>query len=218
MIRLVHASALAAILALSILSSGCAPVVVGAAAVGGTAVAVDRRTADTQLADERIEFTASKWIGEKILEQGHVNIVSYNKMVLLTGETTTEALKQEVGKLAAGAAGVRDVVNDITIGPLAPLSSRSNDAYLTSVVKTRFVGEQKFNPLHVKVVTENGVVYLLGLVTRKEADDATNIARHVGGVKRVVRVFEYIPDPPPAAAPASKPVPAPASTPAKNSP
>jgi osmotically-inducible protein OsmY len=88
------------------------------------------------------------------------------------------------------------------------MSSRSNDAYLTSVVKTRFVGEQKFNPLHVKVVTENGVVYLLGLVTRKEADDATNIARHVGGVKRVVRVFEYIPDPPPAAA---KPAAAPAA-------
>ena len=212
MIRLVIAPVVGLVVAASMLVSGCAPVVVGAAAVGGATVAVDRRTADTQLADERIEFTASKWIGEKILEQGHVNIVSYNKMVLLTGETTTEALKREVGKLAAGADGVRDVVNDITIGPLAPLSSRSNDAYLTSVVKTRFVGEQKFNPLHVKVVTENGVVYLLGLVTRKEADDATNIARHVAGVKRVVRVFEYIPDPPPAAAPASKP----AAEPAKN--
>ncbi len=199
MIRLALAAALALALAASILASGCAPVVVGAAAVGGAAVATDRRTADTQLADERIEATASKWIGEKILEQGHVNIVSYNKMVLLTGETTTEALKQEVGKLAAGATGVREVVNDIKIGPLAPLSSRSNDAYLTSVVKTRFVGEQKFNPLHVKVVTENGTVYLLGLVTRKEADDASNITRHVSGVKRVVRVFEFIPDPPPAA-------------------
>jgi osmotically-inducible protein OsmY len=199
MIRLALAAALALALAASILASGCAPVVVGAAAVGGAAVATDRRTTDTQLADERIEVTASKWIGEKILEQGHVNIVSYNKMVLLTGETTTEALKQEVGKLAAGATGVREVVNDIKIGPLAPLSSRSNDAYLTSVVKTRFVGEQKFNPVHVKVVTENGTVYLLGLVTRKEADEATNIARHVSGVKRVVRVFEYIPDPPPAA-------------------
>jgi osmotically-inducible protein OsmY len=196
MIRLVLV--LVPVLAAAVLASGCAPIVVGAAAAGGVAVAVDRRTADTQLADERIEFTASKWIGEKILEQGHVNIVSYNKLVLLTGETTTEALKQEVGKLAAGATGVKDVVNEIAIGPLAPLTSRSNDAYLTSVIKARFVGEQKFNPLHVKVVTENGTVYLLGLVTRKEADDATNIARHVSGVKRVVRVFEYIPDPPPA--------------------
>jgi osmotically-inducible protein OsmY len=196
MVRLALVLLPALAVAASISVSGCAPVVVGAA-VGGVAVAADRRPADTQLADERIEFNASKWIGEKILEQGHVNIVSYNKLVLLTGETTTEVLKQEVGKLAAGATGVREVVNDITIGPLAPLSSRSNDAYLTSVVKTRFVGEQKFNPLHVKVVTENGTVYLLGLVTRKEAEDATNIARHVSGVKRVVRVFEYIPDPPP---------------------
>jgi osmotically-inducible protein OsmY len=197
MVRLVLALVPALALAAPFLLSGCAPVVVGAAAAGGVAVAADRRATDTQLVDERIEFSASKWIGEKILDQGHVNIVSYNKLVLLTGETTTEALKQEVGKLAAGATGVREVVNDITIGPLAPLSSRSNDAYLTSVVKTRFVGEQKFNPLHVKVVTENATVYLLGLVTRKEGDDATNIARHVSGVKRVVRVFEYIPDPPP---------------------
>lgn len=197
--------ALVSVLAAAVLASGCAPVVVGAAAAGGVAVAVDRRTADTQLADERIEFTASKWIGEKILEQGHVNIVSYNKTVLLTGETTTEALKQEVAKLAAGATGVKDVFNEITIGPLAPLSSRSHDAYLTSVVKTHMVGDQKFNPLHVKVVTENGVVYLLGLVTRKEADDATNIARHVSGVKRVVKVFEYIPDPPGPSTPLNKP-------------
>jgi osmotically-inducible protein OsmY len=196
MVRLALVLVPALAVAASVSVSGCAPIVAGAA-VGGVAVAADRRSADTQLVDERIEFTASKWIGEKILDQGHVNIVSYNKLVLLTGETTTEALKQDVGKLAAGANGVREVVNDITIGPLAPLSSRSNDAYLTSVVKTRFVGEQKFNPLHVKVVTENATVYLLGLVTRKEGDDATNIARHVSGVKRVVRVFEYIPDPPP---------------------
>jgi osmotically-inducible protein OsmY len=209
MVRLVLALVPALALAAPFLLSGCAPVVVGAAAAGGVAVAADRRATDTQLVDERIEFSASKWIGEKILDQGHVNIVSYNKLVLLTGETTTEALKQEVGKLAAGATGVREVVNDITIGPLAPLSSRSNDAYLTSVVKTRFVGDQKFNPLHVKVVTENGTVYLLGLVTRKEAEDASNIARHVSGVKKVVRVFEYIPDPPP-------PAPKPAAAPAKN--
>jgi osmotically-inducible protein OsmY len=100
---------------------------------------------------------------------------------------------------------VKSVVNDLQIAAPTQMSSRSNDSYLTSVVKTRFVGEQKFNPLHVKVVTENGVVYLLGLVTRKEADDASNIARHVSGVKKVVRVFEYIPDPAPA--PASKPAP-----------
>ena len=205
--RLVHAAALAAILALSILGSGCAPVVVAGAAAGGVAVAVDRRTTDVQVADERIEWTSSGRVSDKLKDQGHVNVTSYNKVVLLTGEATTEAMKVDAEKLTAAVPEVKSVVNDIQIGAPTSMGSRSNDAYLTSVVKTRFVGEQKFNPLHVKVVTENGVVYLLGLVTRKEADDATNIARHVGGVKRVVRVFEYIPDPP---APASKPAPAPA--------
>ena len=184
------------VLACSALASGCAPLVVGAAA-GGTMVAADRRSAETQLADERIEWTASKGIGPKIGADGHVNIASYNRTVLLTGETKTEALKAECEKLAAGASEVKNVVNEIQIAAPSSLSSRSNDTYLTGAVKARFVGEQKFNPLYVKVVTESGVVYLMGLVTKKEADDATNIARHVSGVKRVVRIFEYIPDPPP---------------------
>jgi len=200
MIRLAHATALAAVLACSILGSGCAPVVVAGAAAGGVAVAVDRRSTDVQLADERIEWQASSRVSDALKDQGHVNVTSYNRVALLTGEATTEALKAEAEKLTAAVPEVKGVVNDIRIGAPTSMGSRSNDAYLTSVVKTRFVGEQKFNPLHVKVVTENGAVYLLGLVTRKEADDATNIARHVAGVKRVVRVFEYIPDPPPAAA------------------
>jgi osmotically-inducible protein OsmY len=196
MIRLVLALALA--LAAALLVSGCAPVVVAGAAAGGVAVAVDRRPADVQLADERIEWTSSGRVSDKLKDQGHVNVTSYNKMALLTGEATTEAMKQEAEKITAAVPEVKSVVNDLQIAAPTQMSSRSNDAYLTSVVKTRFVGEQKFNPLHVKVVTENGVVYLLGLVTRKEADDASNIARHVSGVKKVVRVFEYIPDPPPA--------------------
>jgi len=185
------------VLALSCLASGCAPLIVGAAAVGGTAVALDRRHTDVQLADERIEWSASKQIGPKIRDQGHVNIASYNKQVLLTGETTTEALKGEVEKMAAAVPDAKGVFNEIQVAPLSSLGSRSHDTYLTSVIKARFVGDQKFNPLLVKVVTESGVVYLMGLVTRKEADDATHIARHVSGVKRVVRLFEYLPDPPP---------------------
>jgi osmotically-inducible protein OsmY len=185
------------VLAFACLASGCAPLVVGAAAVGGTAVALDRRPTDVQLLDERIEWTASKEIGPKIGNQGHVNIASYNKQVLLTGETTTEALKSEVEKIATGVPDAKGVVNEIRIAPLSSLGGRSHDTYLTSAIKARFVGDQKFNPVHVKVVTEAGVVYLMGLVTRKEADDATHIARHVSGVKRVVRIFEYLPDPPP---------------------
>jgi osmotically-inducible protein OsmY len=184
-------------LACSCLAAGCAPLLVGTAAVGGTAVALDRRPSDVQLADERIELTASKQIGPKILDQGHVNIVSYNRQVLLTGETTTEALKAECERIAAAVAEAKGVVNEIQIGPLASLAARSRDTYLTGAVKARFVNDQKFNPVHVKVVTEASVVYLMGLVTHKEADDATNIARHVSGVNRVVRIFEYIPEPPP---------------------
>jgi osmotically-inducible protein OsmY len=184
-------------LAFACLASGCAPLVVGAAAVGGTAVATDRRSTDVQLLDERIEWTASKQIGPKIGNQGHVNIASFNKQILLTGETTTEPLRAEVEKIAAGVSDAKGVVNEIQIAPLSSLGGRSHDTYLTSAIKARFVGDQKFNPVHVKVVTEAGVVYLMGLVTRKEADDATHIARHVSGVKRVVRIFEYLPDPPP---------------------
>jgi osmotically-inducible protein OsmY len=189
------------VLALAFGASGCAPLVVGAAAVGGTAVALDRRPPDVQLLDERIEWTASKQIGPKIGAQGHVNIASFNKQVLLTGETTTEALKAEVEKIAVAVPEAKRVVNEIRIAPLSSFAARSHDTYLTGAVKARFVGDQKFNPIHVKVVTEAGVVYLMGIVTRKEADEATNIARHVSGVQRVVRIFEYLPEPPPTPAP-----------------
>jgi osmotically-inducible protein OsmY len=184
-------------LAAASLVSGCAPLVVGAAAVGGTAVATDRRSTEVQLLDERIEWNASKQIGPKIGSQGHVNIASFNKQMLLTGETTTEALREEVQKIATSVPDTRAIFNEIQVAPLASLAARSHDTYLTSSVKARFVGDQKFNPVHVKVVTEAGVVYLMGLVTRKEADEATHIARHVSGVKKVVRLFEYIPDPAP---------------------
>jgi len=185
------------VLALSCLASGCAPLLVGTAAVGGTAVALDRRHTDVQLLDERIEWTVSGRIGDKLKKQANISVTSYNKQVLLTGETTTEAFKQEAEKIVTAVPEVKGVVNDLQITAPSSLGARSNDSYLTSAIKTRMVGDQKFNPLHVKVVTEAGVVYLMGLVTRKEADEATNIARHVSGVKKVVRVFEYIADPPP---------------------
>jgi osmotically-inducible protein OsmY len=123
----------------------------------------------------------------------------------------TEEMKQEAERIAAAVPEVKNVVNEVQVGPSSSFGQRSNDTYLTSVVKTRFVGDQKFNPFDVKVVTESGVVYLLGLVTEKEGDDATNIARHVKGVKRVVRIFEYIPEPPPK--PPSQPQPKPPGPP-----
>lgn len=187
----------ALLLILAALLPGCAAVVVGAAA-GTAMVAVDRRQPDIMATDERIEIQATDRINGIFKDKGHINVTSFNRQVLLTGEAATEALKQEAERAAATTQEVKNVINELTIGPPSSFSQRSNDSYLTSIVKSRFVSAQKFNPIHVKVVTEAGTVYLMGMVTRREADDATQIARTTSGVKRVVRVFEYIPDPPPA--------------------
>ena len=187
----------ALLLVLAALLPGCAAVVVGAAA-GTAMVAADRRQPDIMATDERIEIQATDRINGIFKDKGHINVTSFNRQVLLTGEAATEALKQEAERAAATTQEVKNVINELTIGPPSSFSQRSNDSYLTSIVKSRFVSAQKFNPIHVKVVTEAGTVYLMGMVTRREADDATQIARTTSGVKRVVRVFEYIPDPPPA--------------------
>jgi len=187
----------ALLLVLAALLPGCAAVVVGAAA-GGAMVAVDRRQPDIMGTDERIEIQATNRINDIFKDKGHINVTSFNRQVLLTGEAATEALKQDAERAATTTPEVKNVTNELTIRTPTSFSQRSNDSYLTSVVKSRFVTTQKFNPVHVKVITEAGTVYLMGMVTKREADDATQIARTTSGVKRVVRVFEYIPDPPPA--------------------
>ncbi|HKO88878.1 MAG TPA: BON domain-containing protein [Burkholderiales bacterium] len=178
------------------LSSGCAAVVVGGAAAAG-AVAVDRRQPDVVATDERIELTANQRIEKKAGAGGHINVTSYNRLLLLTGEIATEALKQEAESIGAAVPDVRSVANELTVAPPSSMETRSRDTYITGQVKARMVSAQKFNPLHVKVVTENAVVYLMGLVTEKEAADAAQIASTTSGVRKVVRVFEYIPAPPP---------------------
>ena len=171
--------------------NGCAPLVVGGAAATGVVMAEDRRTVGTITEDQTIEFKASNRIGEKI-PNGHVNVTSYNRMVLLTGEVPDAAAKSAAEKMAQGVENVRSVFNELQLGPNSALSARANDTYLTSLVKARFVDAQRFSPVHVKVVTEASVVYLMGLVMRKEADAASEIARTTRGVRRVVRVFEYL--------------------------
>ena len=170
--------------------SGCVAAVVGGA---GTAVIVaeDRRTVGTVTEDQGIELKAANRISNK-LRDPHFNVTSYNRMVLLTGEAPDEATKAEIGKIARAVENVRGIYNEIAIAGNSSLSSRTNDTYMTSKVKARFVDQQKFNPLHVKVVTESNVVYLLGMVKRKEAEDAVEIARTTGGVQKVVRLFEYL--------------------------
>jgi osmotically-inducible protein OsmY len=120
-----------------------------------------------------------------------VSSTSYNRLVLLTGEAPSVEARADIEKIAREVANVRGIYNEMTVGPAKPLSSRTNDSYLTSLVKTRFLDAQRFNPVHVKVTTEDATVYLMGIIKRSEADAATEIARTTRGVKRVVRVFEY---------------------------
>jgi len=170
---------------------GCVTAV--ATGVGaGALMIVDRRSAGTYVEDEGIEWKTASRIGEKFGSSTHVNATSYNRRVLLTGEAPDAQTKNEVEKIASGVPNVHALTNEIQIGGASTYAARSNDAYLTSKVKARFVETDKFSAAHVKVVTEAGTVFLMGLVTRKEADDATDIARTTGGVQKVVRVFEYI--------------------------
>ena len=173
------------------LINGCVPVIVGGAAATGVMVAEDRRTVGTIAEDEGIEFKTLNRIGGKV-KDAHLNATSYNRMVLLTGEVADAAAKAEAEKIARAVENVRGVHNELQVAGNSSLSARANDSYLTSKVKARFVDAQKFNPFHVKVVTENNVVYLLGLVKRQEANEATEIARTTGGVQKVVKLFDYL--------------------------
>lgn len=170
--------------------SGCMAVAVGGAAAG-VMVAEDRRTVGTITEDEGIELKAANRIGEKV-KDAHINVTSYNRMVLLTGEVPSEAGKADAERLARAVENVRNVFNELQVSGNTSLQARTNDAVLTSKVKARFVDAGKFSPVHVKVVTENGVVYLMGIVKRQEAADASEVARTTGGVRKVVRVFDYL--------------------------
>ena len=170
---------------------GCAAVAVGGVAATGAVMADDRRTVGTITEDQGIQLKAASRIGEKA-GNAHINVTSYNRMLLLTGEAANAAAKSEFEKIARAVENVRGVYNEIQIAGNSALSARANDAYLTSKVKARFLDAQKFDVVHVKVVTEANTVYLLGLVAHQEANDATEIARTTGGVQRVVRVFEYL--------------------------
>ncbi len=170
---------------------GCFPVVAGGAGAG-VLMAEDRRSAGTFVEDQGIELKSSNRLDEKFQDKVHINVTSYNRNVLMTGEAPTEALKQEVETTVRGVPSIHQVLNEVVVAPPTSYASRSNDTLLTSKVKARFIDVGKFQVNHVKVVTENGVVYLLGLVKRSEANDAVEIARTTDGVQKVVKVFEYI--------------------------
>lgn len=170
--------------------TACIPVVVGGAAAGG-AMAADRRTSGVYVEDQNIELKANKKIADALGEAAHVNITSFKGNVLLTGEVPNDAAKANAESLAKAIESVRNVTNELTVGPKSSISSRANDAYLTSKVKAQFVSENRFQANYVKVVSENSAVYLLGSVSQQEADAAVEIARNTSGVAKVVKVFEY---------------------------
>jgi osmotically-inducible protein OsmY len=170
---------------------GCFPVVATGAGAG-VLMAEDRRTSGTFIEDQGIELKAANRLDEKFKDTVHINITSYNRTILMTGEVPTDAAKQEAEKIVRGVPNIGNVINELAIAGVSSYSSRSNDSYLTSKVKVRFVDQRKFQVNHVKVVTESNVVYLLGMVTRKEAENAVEIARTTGGVQKVVKLFEYL--------------------------
>ena len=173
--------------------SGCALLAAtGVAAGTGVAVSEDRRTAGTMVQDETIEFKSNRRIKEKFGRKVHVDVTSFNQRVLLTGEAASARVKNEIEDIVRTVEGVRDVTNKIAVGEVRPLTARSQDALITPKVKARFVNEGIFQANHVKVVTEDGVVYLLGMVDREEAENALKIAKSTSGVRKVVQMFEYL--------------------------
>lgn len=185
-------STLAAGAVLSSLSA-CAPLVVGSAVMSGL-VAIDRRTTGIQLEDEGIELRTAQGLRQNLSDSAHVNVTSYNRMVLLTGEVGSAAEKERAEKLAKSQENVSSVVNDLAIEPASSLTQRSKDAIITGQVKALLVDAKDLQSNAFKVVTERGVVYLMGRVTSREAQRASEIARSssVSGVVKVVRVFEII--------------------------
>lgn len=183
--------ALLAATALTTALAGCAPVVLGGVAVGGM-MAVDRRTTGTQVEDERIELQAVNRIHAQYADRVHVNITSYNRQVLLTGEVPSAQDRQRVEQVVLGVENVRSVVNDLAVMPPTSLGQRSNDTFITGKVRASLVDAKDLSASAFKVVTERNVVYLMGRVTPREAQRATEIARGVSGVSKVVRVFEML--------------------------
>lgn len=203
-------TALLAALAATTALSACAPLLLGGAIMGSSMVVTDRRTSGAQVDDQAIELRATKRINDLLGDRGNVSTTSYNRIVLLTGNVTNEADKAAVERAVSAIENVKSVVNEIAIGTAASFGNRSNDTLLTSKVKASFVDAKDVQVNAYKVVTERGVVYLMGRVTEREATRASDIARGVSGVQKVVRVFEVVSEaelndlqPKPAPAPAA---------------
>jgi osmotically-inducible protein OsmY len=188
-LSMLRKSALLALAAASL--GGCAALVVGGA-VGTAMVVADRRSSGTQVEDQAIELKAVTRIREAVGERGHVNITSYNRIVLLTGEVASDADRTAIEQAVAKIENVRSVMNELATMGSSSLTARSNDTILTSKVKASHVDAKDLQANAIKVVTERGTVFLMGRVTEREANRATELARGVSGVQKVVKAFEIL--------------------------
>jgi osmotically-inducible protein OsmY len=160
--------------------------------IGGAMVATDRRTAGIQLEDEMIEQRSRTAMRENFGNKEHINVTSYNRQVLITGEVSNDNVRRQVEALVSRVENVRAVVNELAIGQASSTSDRANDVLLAAKVKASMVDTEDVFANVFKVVSERGTVYLMGRVTQREANRATEVVRGIGGVKRVVRVFDYL--------------------------
>ena len=191
--RLARRTALGLGLAGSLVAlTGCFPLLVGGAMVGGGMVAVDRRTSGTVLEDQGIEMKASSRIRENVGERAHVNVTSYNRQVLITGEVPSAQDKQLVEKIVSGVENVRNIVNELAILGNSTLTQRSSDTLVTGRIKAALVDAKDMYASAFKVVTERGTTYIMGRVTEREAKRATDIITSTPGVQRLVRVLEIM--------------------------
>jgi osmotically-inducible protein OsmY len=181
----------AAVLA-STLATGCAPLIIGGAMMGGVSVATDRRTSGTQLEDETIEVKAGARIREQLGDKVHATVNSYNRVALVTGEATTEADREALERIVGGVENVQKVLNEAAVMGASSLTSRSNDLVIASKVKAKLIDARDLISNAFYVVVERGTVYLMGRVTEREASRSTEIARQISGVGKVVRAFEII--------------------------
>jgi osmotically-inducible protein OsmY len=182
-----------AVLCVALIGSlqGCVPLVIGGAAMGAAAT-MDRRTLGAQTEDKSITVKAEVLVPKLVGAAGHVNIASYNRKVLLTGEVRDEAMKANVEREVRGIENVVAVINELVVAGPSSYTSRSSDALITGNVKGSLVEMKTISATSFKVVTERGTVYLMGRVTQREGDLAANIAKSVSGVQKVVKIFEYI--------------------------
>ena len=189
---LTRTACLMALVAASLNLAGCEVLAVGALAGGSSAVAVDRRTAGIQLEDKTIEIKIGQRAKELFADRAAVNATSYNRMVLLTGQVANQADRAAAEEAARAVENVKSVINDLVVGIPSSLTSRAADSVITGKVRASFIDAKDLSSTAFKVVTENGAVYLMGMVTEEESKRATQLAAGVSGVTKVVRALEII--------------------------